>query len=75
MTKAEFNEWKNHKVTQFVFDALKERQDGLKEFLANGGTLANDAPKDATAAVVGRIQGINEVLMVEYEEPPKPYEY
>jgi hypothetical protein len=75
ITRQEFVDWKENKITQSIFSILQERQDMLKEFLANGGSLSKDAPKDSTAFTVGRIQGINEILNIEYEEPAQPYEH
>ena len=73
ITKQEFQEWREHKITKVVFESLQQRSDEFKEMLANGGTLAEGAPKDATAITVGRIQGIREILLVEWEEPPQEY--
>ena len=75
ISKEEFQAWKDSKVTQAVLETLVQRREAFKEMLANGGTLAEDAPKGATAMTVGRIQGINEILLVEYEEPEQEYNH
>lgn len=67
MTKTEYLEWKNHPTTVEVFKALTQARDDLKEYLANGGTLNKQSPV-STEFVVGRIQGLNEILLIEYEE-------
>jgi ribosome assembly protein YihI (activator of Der GTPase) len=68
ITKEEFSSWKDNKVTKAIMVGLSQRQADLKEFLANGGTMN---PENGTSVdfIVGRIQGLNEILNVEYEEP------
>jgi len=73
ITKEEFNNWKDNIVTQTVFNELIQIREGLKEALGNGASLAKDAP--STEYFVGRIQGINEILNIEYEEPSQSYEH
>lgn len=71
ITKEEFLNWKENKVTQMVMQELQQVKEDLKEILGNGGSLGKDSP--ATEYFVGRIQGINEVLNIDYEEPVKSY--
>jgi len=64
--KAEFQEWLDSKVTQFVMDELKGRKESCQESLSNGATL-DMAGISSTESVVGRIQGLNDFLLIEYE--------
>lgn len=36
ISKAEFVEWKQSKVTEFVFEQLRQKREGIKEFLVSG---------------------------------------
>jgi hypothetical protein len=70
MTKTEFVEWKNHPTTVEVFRLLTAARDDYKEFLANGGTVVKDS-NVSTEMLVGRIQGLNDFLLIQYEEAPE----
>ena len=72
ITKEEFQAWKENKVTMTITQGLVDIQNDLKDFLGNGGTIAKDSTI-STDFIVGRIQGLNEVLNIEYEEPVKDY--
>jgi hypothetical protein len=72
LTREEFNSWKENKVTQIVIKALSGLQNQLKDHLSAGGTLAGDGSAEVqTAATVGRIQGLNDFLLVDYDDTPK----
>lgn len=66
-SKEEFEEWMQSNVTQYVRHLIQETQDNVKEFLCNGGTLNKNQPL-TTDYVVGRIQGLNDFLLIKYEE-------
>ena len=67
ISKEEFSEWKNDKVTMAIFQVLDTLRTGYMMQLANGATLG-DKTAEETAKVVGRIQGINDLMLVDYEE-------
>jgi len=67
ISKEEFAEWENSKVTKFVIEVIKEQEKMATEFLTNGGTLGKDAGF-TTDRVVGRIEGWNFVLNIQYED-------
>lgn len=67
ISKEEFAEWENSKVTKFVLNIIKEQENMATEYLKNGGTLGKDAGF-TTERVVGRIEGWNFVLNIKYEE-------
>jgi hypothetical protein len=67
ISKEEFINWKDSKVTKFFQDRLSELREDRKEFMAAGGTLSKDSPV-TTDFLVGYIQGLNEFLNSEYEE-------
>ena len=67
ITKEQFAEWRNSAVTVEVMKLIEQQRDDIVEFLANGGTL-NKSSAVSTDFVVGRIQGLNELLNIEYEE-------
>jgi len=67
ISKESYNSWKENEVTEFVVKQLEELKANRTEFLAQGGTLS-DAPP-STDFIVGYIQGLNEFLNIEYEEP------
>jgi len=66
ISREEYKEWRESKVTKEVMKGLSQVQEDLKEFLSNGGTLGKDSV--STDFIVGRIQGLNDFLNVEYEE-------
>lgn len=72
ITAEEFQEWKEHKITQEVLQTLKGEQQMDMEYLASGGTISKDATL-TTDFLVGRIQGVNKILNIEYEEPKVDY--
>ena len=67
ITKADFSEWKDHPVTKEVFSMLQQQLEGIKTDLGNGITMANK--NLTTDYLVGRIQGLNDFLGIDFEEP------
>lgn len=67
ISKEEFKEWYGNKVTQFVIAKLTAERDGFMFSLANGRTIVKD-PDFTTEYAVGRIQGINDFVLIEYED-------
>ena len=74
ITKAEFNEWKENKITKMVMASLEQTKVENQEFISNGGTITKDSTT-STDFIVGRIQGINLVLNIDYEESPEEYNH
>ena len=72
VSREEFTAWKADKVTQFLMGVLEERKKELVESVTTGGTLGPDCT--LTALNVGRIQMLDELLKIEYEEKAQ-YEY
>jgi hypothetical protein len=65
LTQDEFNNWKNHPVTQEVFAILKQRKRHETESLAYGHTLDTTSSVAAiisTSKAVGIIEGIDMML-------------
>ena len=65
MNKESFYEWKSHPVTAEVLKEVGVMRDNLKETLATGATLGSEIH---TAQVVGNIEGLNQLLNIEFEE-------
>jgi hypothetical protein len=60
VTQEELEEWRNHKITKYLFEELDDTRESLKDYLADGKTLeTND-----TARIVGQIQGVNQAFVV-----------
>ena len=70
MNREQFTEWREHPITKEIFDALRETRDMDVQSLVDGGTLATDMGETAqlTARIVGKIQGINQILDIDFEE-------
>lgn len=66
ITREQFTSWQENNVTVAVMKGLENIKEDLKEFLANGGTLPADSV--STDFIVGRVQGLNDFLNVDYEE-------
>lgn len=64
VSKEEFNDWKEHTVTHIVFDAIRERQQRLKEMLSTTSGL--DPTEDRK--IVGMIAAYNTLLLIDYED-------
>ena len=67
ITKEEFKEWYNSTITQFILSKLTSERDRWMFYMANGNTIRKDS-EWTTDFVVGRIQGLNDFLLVQYEE-------
>jgi hypothetical protein len=74
ITKEEFKDWYTSKVTKLVLDQLRTLREELKEYIGNGGTLRKDSVI-STEYAVGRIQGLNDVLGIQFEEPKEGTKY
>lgn len=66
ISREEFREWYGSKITQFVMGKLIRDRDEWVGYLANGRTIVKDADL-TTEFVVGRIQGLNDFLLIKYE--------
>lgn len=73
ISKEEFAEWENSGVTKFVLELIKEQERMATEYLKNGGTIGPDAGF-TTDRVVGRIEGWNFILNIQYEDE-NSYDY
>ena len=67
ISKEEFVAWKENKVTQAVMLHVDAMQKDRMVYLANGSTIVKDADR-TTDFIVGYIQGLNELLRVEFQE-------
>ena len=71
MNREEFAEWINHPGTIEIFKEFKKVKEGLMEDLEHAGTINNesiDSTVIMTARVVGQIQGINQLLDIEFAD-------
>ena len=66
----QFAEWKEHPVTKEIFAELENVRDSIKEQLANGSTVGEDAEATHgfTNRAVGQLDGIGQVLNISYSE-------
>lgn len=64
MTKDEFNEWKSLKMTKEVFNAIRERQQAIKEELAFSAGV--DSLNDRFR--VGAVQAYQDLFDITHEE-------
>lgn len=69
MNKEQFKEWKEHLITQEIFKALEQTKNMDIESLVEGNTLSADPGETAqlTARIVGKIQGLNQLINISYE--------
>ena len=74
VSKEEFLEWKESKVTQQVLAYVRAKREEMKEYLAQGGTIAPNAQL-STEALVGHLRGLDDILNIDYivEEPKGTY--
>ena len=70
ISKEEYKQWRKSKVTEYVMQQMEIERERWMYFLANGRTIATDA-EITTEFVVGRIQGINDFALIEYEDSPE----
>lgn len=74
MVNAEqYAEWKEHPVTKEVFSEVRKAAEGLKEKLAEGQTIANEAngTHGLTSRLVGQLDGLNQLLDITYTDAPE----
>ena len=73
ITKEMFLEWKAHPVTIEVYEEVEKLISMLKDQLAEGTTLLQqaDATHGATSRLVGQIEGLNQLLKLDYEDELK----
>ena len=60
VTAEELQEWRDNKITKYLFSELNETNEMLKDYIADGKTLANNT----TAEYVGQIKGIQQAFIV-----------
>ena len=60
VSKEEMQSWRENKITQYMLSELRDTQEDLKNYIADGGTLLDDS----TAEWVGKIKGIDQVFHV-----------
>lgn len=65
VTKSEFLDWKQSRVSKEVFRILESRIQSLQEALGNGVAYGNEV---AYADHVGRIQAYRDMLEIEFED-------
>ena len=70
MNKETYQEWRNTSATVEVFAELDALKHALTDTLANGNTLSTTADETAllTARIVGKIDGLNQILGMDYED-------
>ena len=66
ITKQEFQDWKENKVTQALMQGIGKERDAWKDHLCNGNTLSGDGY--STELVVGIIRGLDQFLQIKYED-------
>lgn len=64
MNQEQFYEWRNQEATVEVFKEIAAVRDQLKDHLARGDTVRDQVE---TARVVGNIEGLNQLLNIDYE--------
>ena len=70
MNKETFIEWRNSPTTMEIFDKIKEYRDTLTKCLSTGQTLCSTSGEThgSTARVVGNIEGLNQLLEINYKD-------
>ena len=70
MNREDFLGWQANYVTEEIFEKLEELKQSLITDLSSGHTLATTADETAmlTARIVGKIEGLNQVLGLDYIE-------
>lgn len=66
ITKEEFLEWQNLKVTQEVIKAVEMMIEDVREAMATGETLVPHHEGVVTAKYVGRIEGLRELANIRH---------
>jgi hypothetical protein len=59
-TPEELQNWYDNPITKHLFDELNDTKEGLKDYVAEGHTLANNS----TAEYIGQIKGLNQAFIV-----------
>ena len=70
MNKEQFHGWKNDPITVEVMEKLEELKTSLGDSLISGNTVCTTVDETAllTAAITGKIQGLNQLLGLEFKE-------
>jgi len=70
MNKEQFQEWKFNPTTIEIYKKLADVRDVLEKSLASGQTLCTTADEThgSTARMVGNIEGLNQLLNIEFIE-------
>ena len=70
MNKEQFYEWRANPMTIEIFEAIEQARRVDEESLLNGNTLCVDPGETAqlTARIVGKIQGLNQLINISYED-------
>ena len=68
-----FQEWRNNPVTIEIFQELKNLRKKLSDSMTMGVTLCDsaDETQKQTAILIGNIQGIDQLLGINYNEDEK----
>ncbi len=67
MTKDDFIDWREHTVTQEVFNMIDDRINFYKDQMASGSTLGDNTERE-TAKLVGHINGLKDILLIDHED-------
>ena len=71
MIRAEqFAEWKEHPVTKEIFTELKKIKENIKDQLADGNTIGDnaEATHGLTNRAIGQLNGIDQLLNISYAD-------
>ena len=70
MTKEQLDEWKSNPATQEIYKKIKGVKLALQDSLASGQTLCTTADEThgSTAKMVGKIEGLNQLLDISCED-------
>ena len=67
ITQEQFEEWRDHPITQEVFRIVHLQRDQIEESLGNGATLSPESMESTaiqTAKAVGNVEGLNQLLRI-----------
>jgi len=69
MDLEQFTEWREHPITKEIFEALRETREMDIQSLVSGNTLCTDPGETAqlTARIVGKIEGLTQLIDIGYE--------
>jgi hypothetical protein len=70
LTKEAFEEWREHPVTKEIYTALEKVKVELLEKMADGITVGQsaDVTHGLTNRMIGHVQGINQLLGIDFSE-------